>query len=107
MFLFIYSANELLKGRESFSDQKARMEAIASLKKMIASWLEETYPEMPAKQRSDLAEAMDVSLIEQRKEESLKAGILEMHNVVRMSFIEMQYMKKVSLNSAILVYFLY
>jgi hypothetical protein len=42
-----------------------------------------------------MAEAMDMSLIEQKKEEGMRT-FYEINNVVRMSFIEMQYMKKVS-----------
>lgn len=92
----MFSATELLKGRENFSDKKARNDAMESLKKMISSWLEDTYPEMPETQRIGLADAMDMALIEQKKQESLKAPFYEINNVVRMSFIEMQYMKKVS-----------
>ena len=66
-----------------------------SLKKMIHSWLAEFYPDMPENERIKMANAMDVSLIEQKKEESMKT-FYEINNVVRMSFIEMQYMKKVS-----------
>lgn len=86
--------NEVWKGRESFSDKKARMEAIESLKKMIRSWLDDTFPEMPESERVAMAEAMDVSMIERKKEESMKT-FYEINNVIRMSFIEMQYMKKV------------
>jgi hypothetical protein len=89
------SATELLKGRENFSDKNARTDAMESLKKMISSWLADTFPEMPEAKRLSMAEAMDISLIEQKKEESLKAPFYELNNVVRMSFIEMQYMKKV------------
>jgi hypothetical protein len=84
-----------LKGRESFSDKKARMDAIETLKKMIRSWLDETVPTMLESERASMADAMDVSLIEQKKEESMKT-FYEINSVVRMSFIEMQYMKKVS-----------
>ena len=72
------------------------MEAIETLKKMIRSWLDDTYPEMPGEKRQRMAQNMDVSLIEVKKEESMKT-FYEINNVVRMSFIEMQYMKKVSL----------
>ena len=71
------------------------MEAIESLKKMIRSWLDDTYPNMPEAKRIALSEAMDVTLLEQKKEESMKT-FFEINNVIRMSFIEMQYMKKVS-----------
>lgn len=70
------------------------METIQTLKDMIRSWLDEFYPHMPVKQRAAMAEAMDVSLIEKKKEESMKT-FFEINNVIRMSFIEMQYMKKV------------
>ena len=86
-----------MKGRENFSNTKARMDAMESLKKMISSWLEDTFPEMSLEERSQLAETMDMALIEQKKEESLKAPFYEINNVIRMSFIEMQYMKKVML----------
>lgn len=71
------------------------MEAIESLKKMIRSWLDDTFPDMPEAKRIELSEAMDVTLLEQQKEESMKT-FFEINNVIRMSFIEMQYMKKVS-----------
>lgn len=83
---------EIWRGRESFSDQKARYIAIESLKKMIRSWLDETYPDMAIVDRKSMAEAMDISLLESKKEESMKT-FYEINNVVRMSFIEMQYMK--------------
>ncbi len=65
------------------------------LKKMIRAWLDEYYPDMPDAERNKMAETMDVSLIETKKEESMKT-FYEINNVIRMSFIEMQYMKKVS-----------
>jgi hypothetical protein len=96
--LFYLSFNEVWRGRESFSDKKARMEAIESLKKMIKSWLDDTFPEMPEEKRFAMAESMDVSMVEKKKEESMKT-FYEINNVIRMSFIEMQYMKKVSFTS--------
>lgn len=91
----VCSLNELWKGRENFSDRKARMDAIDALKKMIKSWLDDFCPDMPEHERVVMAERMDISLIEQKKEENMKT-FYEINNVVRMSFIEMQYMKKVS-----------
>jgi hypothetical protein len=85
---------ELWKGRKDFSDQAARKEAIESLKKMILSWLNDNYPEMPEMDRLLLSESMDVTLIEQDKVAAMQS-FFELNNVVRMSFIEMQYMKKV------------
>ena len=91
----VSSINEMWEGREPFSDRKARDETIAILKKMIKSWLDDKYPLMTESERKEMAETMDVSLIERDKEESMKT-FYEINNVIRMSFIEMQYMKKVS-----------
>jgi hypothetical protein len=84
--------SEIWQGRESFSDQRARNVAMDALKSMIRSWLDETYPTMPEAERKRMADAMDISLLEKKKEESMKT-FYEINNVVRMSFIEMQYMK--------------
>jgi len=61
---------------------------------MIRAWLEDYYPQMSENERNAMAEAMDVTLVEQKKEECLRT-FYEINNVVRMSFIEMQCMKKV------------
>jgi hypothetical protein len=44
------------------------MEAIESLKKMIRSWLDDTFPEMLEADRIIMAESMDVSMVERKKE---------------------------------------
>ena len=62
---------------------------------MIRSWLDENYPSMAMEERARRAEEMDMSLIESKKTESLKT-IYEINNVIRMSFIEAQFIKKVS-----------
>lgn len=82
------------KGREDMTDRKARLDTIEILKKMIKKWLNDTYPSMSEKLRDETATAMDISLIEARKEESL-SNVLEMNNIIRMSLIEMQFIKKV------------
>jgi hypothetical protein len=61
---------------------------------MIQSWLDDNYPNMPAAERAMRAQAMDISLIEAKKSESLNS-IYEINNVIRMSFIEAQFIKKV------------
>lgn len=63
---------------------------------MIDSWLDDNYPDMPAAERAMRAEAMDISLIEAKKSESL-SSMFEINNVIRMSFIEAQFIKKVRL----------
>ena len=85
----------MFKGRESISDREARMVAIFTLKKMIRSWLDETYPNMPEAERARRAEIMDISLLEEKKEQNMKS-LYEINSVIRMSFIEMQFIKKVS-----------
>jgi len=89
---------EIWKGRASISDKKARMESMEVLKSMIKSWLDENYPKMPELRRQAMADAMDVSLVERRKEDSMKS-VYETFDVVRMSFIEMQWLKKEMMNA--------
>lgn len=61
---------------------------------MIRSWLDENHPKMPENERQAMADAMDVSLVEKKKEEAMKS-VLSIFDVVQMSFIEMQWLKKV------------
>jgi hypothetical protein len=85
-------------GRESISDHKARVEAIGACKKMIRAWLDECYPDMSVAERAARAERMDMSLIELKKEENMKT-FYEINSVVRMSIIEMQFIKKEMMNA--------
>jgi len=55
---------------------------------------------MTLEEKIRLSEAMDISLIEQSKEESIK-HILELNSVVRMSLIEMQFIKKELFNALV------
>jgi hypothetical protein len=92
----LISFNELFnrEARDTISDHKARIDAIESLKKMIDSFLAESFPLMGEEERKSRANSMDMSLIEQTKEENMKT-IFEINSVVRMSLIEMQFIKKV------------
>lgn len=93
----LFSLSEFFtrRDRDTISDHKARLDAIASLKKMIESWLEDTYKGVLTEEEiATRAERMDMSLIEQKKEENMKT-IFEINSVVRMSLIEMQFIKKV------------
>jgi ATP synthase regulation protein NCA2 len=89
---------EFTKGTVDISDRQARDVAIENLQKMIRSWLDETHPDMPLKQRKRMARAMDISLIEAEKEESMKT-IYNINSVIRMSFIEAQFLKKEMMNA--------
>ena len=62
---------------------------------MIRSWLDEVYPKIAEAERIAMSERLDMSLIERKKVESMKT-FFEINNVIRVSFIEMQYMKRVS-----------
>lgn len=64
---------------------------------MIKGWLDDTFPDMPEIEREKKSSMMDISLIEERKEESIK-NFLEINSIVRMSMIEMQFIKKVCKN---------
>ena len=63
---------------------------------MIQSWLVDTYPSLGGDEINEMVNQMDISLIELKKEDSIK-NILELNNIIRMSMIEMQFIKKVSL----------
>ena len=76
-------------------DHKARLEAIASLKNMLKSWLDENYYYLDENDRKRRAESMDMSLVEARKAEDMQT-LFEFNNLVWTSMIEMQFMKKVS-----------
>jgi hypothetical protein len=82
------------------SDRKARIDAIESLKRMIRSWLDETFSDMPESEKIERANNMDISLVEELKEESIK-HIYELNSVVRCSLIEMQFIKKELLNALV------
>ena len=43
-----------------------------SLKKMIRSWLDDTFPDMPEAERIALSDAMDVTMVEKVKEQSMR-----------------------------------
>jgi hypothetical protein len=86
------------KGRNDVTDRKARDEVISVLRKMIKSWLDEVHPDMPESERIDKALNMDMSLIENTKEESVK-NVFEIHNIYRLSLIEMQFIKKEMMNA--------
>jgi hypothetical protein len=49
---------------------------------------------MPKEEMTERADKMDISLIEEKMEESIK-HLYELNSVVRMSLIEMQFIKKV------------
>jgi hypothetical protein len=67
---------------------------------MIKTWLDENYPDMPVVDRERMAERMDMSLIDSKKAVSVNS-IYELNHVIRMSFIEAQFIKKVSKSVAV------
>lgn len=87
-------------GRIDVTDRKARMDAMESLKRMIRSWLDEYFPDMALEEKTQRAQAMDISLIEEQFEKSIKS-IYEINSVVRMSLIEMQFIKKELLSALV------
>ncbi|KAL7538004.1 hypothetical protein ACHAXR_008212, partial [Thalassiosira sp. AJA248-18] len=96
----IYQELFTKSGRIDVTDRKARIDAIESLKRMIRSWLEESFPKMDIEEQIQRAETMDISLIEEKMEESIK-HIYELNSVVRMSLIEMQFIKKELLSALV------
>lgn len=85
----------------SAADQRARIQAIESLKKMLQDWVDQTFPNMNPRDRRQVAETMDMSLIEKKKEESVKNALYEISDIVRMSLIEMQFVKKELMNAMV------
>lgn len=85
------------RGREDVTDRKARENVVVVLRKMIKAWLDDTYPLMPESERIERAARMDMSLIESTKEYSVK-NILDFNKIYRLSLIEMQFIKKVSIS---------
>jgi hypothetical protein len=57
---------------------------------------------MPEAERARRAEIMDISLLEETKEQNMKS-LYEINSVIRMSFIEMQFIKKVRFNKRLAV----
>lgn len=96
----IYQELFTKSGRMDVTDRKARSDAIESLKRMLRSWLEESFPEMSVEEQIQRAETMDISLIEEKMEESIK-HLYELNSVVRMSLIEMQFIKKELLSALV------
>lgn len=94
--------DEFTKGTVDISDRQARDVAIRNLQKMIRSWLDETHPDMPHKQRRRMAKSMDISLIEAEKAESMKT-LYNINSVIRMSFIEAQFLKKEMMNALLAI----
>ena len=84
------------------TDHKAREDVICILQKMIKSWLDEVFPDMPESVRAEKALKMDMSLIESQKEYSIK-NILEINNIYRLSLIEMQFIKKEMMNALVAI----
>ena len=86
-------------GRTDITDLLALQNTKKSLKAMIKHWLDAAHPTIPADQRQKIADSMDISLIEKRKEDSLTYPLFEIQDIVHMSLIEMQFIKKELLNA--------
>lgn len=59
-----------------------------------------SYPEMQEPEKLRLSNEMDMTLIEENKEESMKS-VYNMNSVIRMSFIEAQFIKKEMMNALV------
>ena len=59
-FNAIYQELFTPSGRLDVTDRKARMDAIESLKRMIRSWLDEVFPQMPTEEKLERAEVSAV-----------------------------------------------
>lgn len=71
-------------GRMDVTDRKARIDAIESLKRMIRSWLEESFPKMPMEEISDRANVSKMDQVFTQEIEvyfGSKSTNLLLHNV--------------------------
>ena len=59
-FNAIYQELFTPSGRLDVTDRKARMDAIESLKRMLRSWLDEVFPQMPTEEKLERAEVSAV-----------------------------------------------
>jgi hypothetical protein len=87
--------------REDVADKMARKQAIESLKIMLKDWLKQRFPGMSNDDRERIVQTMDMTLIEKRKEESVKTALWEINDIVHMSLIEMQFIKKELFNAMV------
>ena len=83
--------------RDKITDRAALEETRNALKRMLHTWHDDTYPDMPQEERVKRSDAMDVSLIEAEFEEGVTTKTIQniiTGDIVRMSLIEMQFLKK-------------
>ena len=59
-----------------------------------------SYPDMGEAEKVRLSDAMDITLVEESKEDSMKS-VYNMNSVIRMSFIEAQFIKKEMMNALV------
>jgi len=62
-----------MKGHEDLSNMKARRDALEALKNMIRNWLGDTFPDMPEATRVQMADSVDLSLLEVKKAECMNS----------------------------------
>jgi len=98
---YVYRQLFVSRVQNDIADKVARKQAIESLKIMLKDWLAQSYPKMEPKEVNQIAESMDMTLIEKKKEESVKTALWEINDIVHMSLIEMQFIKKELFNAMV------
>jgi hypothetical protein len=90
--------NELFTSdvRAKITDEAGLAEAVGSLKRMLNTWMKDAYPAMSKAERERRSEKMDVSLIEDEFEKSVPNAVRNIitGEIVKMSLIQMQFIKK-------------
>ena len=94
---YLYTEFFTSKVRDKITDRAALEETRNALKRMLHTWHEDTYPNMKVEERVKRSDGMDVSLIEAEFEEGVTTKTIQniiTGDIVRMSLIEMQFLKK-------------
>uniref|UniRef100_A0A7S2LGP4 Uncharacterized protein n=1 Tax=Leptocylindrus danicus TaxID=163516 RepID=A0A7S2LGP4_9STRA len=84
------------KARQTITDQAAGEEIENSLKNMLKAWLDDQYPHTDEAWRANMANNMDMSLIEKKKEDNVLNALKSTFtgDIIRMGLIEVQFIKK-------------
>mmetsp|Transcript_29311 Transcript_29311/g.67299 ORF Transcript_29311/g.67299 Transcript_29311/m.67299 type:complete len:499 (-) Transcript_29311:282-1778(-) len=93
-FQYIWTELFTSLGRKKIHDHEALQNTIDSLRGMLEHWLRDTYPSMSEKERADRVNRMDLALIEKEFEKQVPSALTNFPYLLRVSLIEMQFIKK-------------
>ncbi len=94
--MYMYTEFFTSKLRDKITDKEALDETRAALKRMLYQFLNDAHPNIPEATRKKMSEDMNVKLIEEEFEKSVPNAVRNVMTgeIVRMSLIQMQFLKK-------------